>query len=356
MRIAIDCRLIGFSGIGTFIENVLENIVHSTSHSFVLIGNHEILAKYQGLGNCKIVVCNHKPFSLGECFGYPIKEVNQCDAYYTPNFNIPRGIKVPIFSTIHDVVFFDVKDFCPAYRKLLIHYYIKRALKISHTIFTVSDFSKQRIQSLFHTKADIKVVYNGISKELAEYKLNHQESQREDYIIFLGNLKKHKGIHILIDAYEKLLASGKTDYKLIIVGRFDFRSKDQDIIRLLRKQDENGKIVFIHDADNQKVYKLLSHARALVSPSLYEGFGIPPLEAMYLGTPVIISDIPVYKEIYAESPACFFKSEDSDDLLRQMENLNIDIIDISQLVNSRFNYKSTAYNILKTIDKRYHNK
>ena len=150
MKIAIDCRLIGQSGIGTFIENVMLYMVERTDMHFVLIGNEKRLSSYSNRANCHIVECNYPSFSLKELFCFPTKEVNSCDAFFTPFFNIPLGIRVPIFSMVHDVVFFDVEGICSPIGKLIRRFFIQRALNISKTIFTVSNFSRQRILKHFH--------------------------------------------------------------------------------------------------------------------------------------------------------------------------------------------------------------
>lgn len=316
MKLAVDCRMIGSSGIGTFIENVT---IHMAAHSdlqLLLIGNKDTLKEYVGKPNCRIVECTYQSFTLKELLCFPSKEVNECDAFFTPNFNIPLGIKMPIFSTIHDVVFFDVKNICSPIGRFIRRLFINRALHISRHIFTVSHFSANRIRDLFNYKDTITVIPNGISKELAAFKNTSAPTKKEKYIVCLGNLKRHKGIHVLIDAYNKARKTGKFDYKLYVIGRFDFRTKDRHIIHLLKQQNEN--ILFINDADNQALFELLQKASGLVSPSFYEGFGIPPLEAMYVGTPVVISDIPVYQEIYGNSPALFFKTGDPEDLAQKL--------------------------------------
>lgn len=347
MRIAIDCRLIGSSGIGTFIENVLEYIVRNTHHSFVLIGDTDKLDKYANLPNCSIVKCAYNSFSSNELLRFTSDAVNRCDAFYTPNFNIPLGIKVPVFSTIHDVVFFDIKGFTAKPKLFIYKRYINRALSISKTVFTVSNFSRQRILALFGNKCDIKVVYNGISKSLIDYKLSHNISGKRNGIVFLGNLKKHKGIHVLMEAYKKLIRSGY-HRKLTIIGKFDFRTKDENIIRELQENKFDAE--FINGADNETVYDIISQSEVLVSPSLYEGFGIPPLEAMYLDTPAIISDIPVYREVYKDFPVTFFHSGNAEDLCTRLMHHSYHPCNADDLISSHYNYEKTAKEILGNIE------
>lgn len=304
MRIAVDCRLIGQSGIGTFIENVVHYMVKTEDVDFVLIGNRDKLAVYSERANCLILECNYGSFTFKELFCFPTKEVNKCDAFFTPNFNIPMGIHVPIFSTIHDVVFFDVKGICSPTGKLIRFCYMWRALKLSKKVFTVSNFSKDRIDAIFHPSCPVIVCYSGISEKLVEYAKTHASCDRKQQVVFLGNLKKQKGLSTLIKAWNMAKEHGLQGMKMVVIGNVDFKTKDNSIIQLLNEHHED--ITFLRNATDQQVYDTLRESLALVSPSLYEGLGLPPMEAMYLGTQAIISDIPVYQEIYSTTNAIFF--------------------------------------------------
>lgn len=340
MKIAIDCRLIGQSGIGTFIENVMHYMVERTDLEFVLIGDIKYLSAYAENTNCHIVECSYGSFTLKELFCFPTKEVNRCDAFFTPFFNIPLGIRVPIFSMVHDVVFFDVDGICSPIGKLIRRFFIQRALNISTTIFTVSDFSRQRIHKHFHTPHRIRVIPNGLSKELLSYKATHATVEKRTGIVFLGNIKRHKGLHVLWKAYEKLLQESKDAPMLTIIGSFNFRTKDSDIMNTIKANEK--KIRLATNASNKEVYDILSHAACLVSPSMYEGFGIPPLEAMSLGTPVIMSDIPVYKEIYGDFPVTFFEAGNSEDLYNRLLTLPSSPINVDEQIASTYSYQNTA--------------
>lgn len=351
MKLAIDCRLIGSSGIGTFIENIVYHITQNTDNHFLLIGRKEKLAMYENNSRCEIVECNHATFSWKELLLFPVSKVNQCDAFYTPNFNIPLGIKVPIFSMIHDIVFLDIKGLSSGLGRCIRYLYIKRAISISRAIFTVSEFTKQRLKDYFHASKDIYVVHGAVSQGLVQFKEHHPyQTNKERYIVFLGNLKRHKGIELLIKAYKKIKETGTIDYKLYIVGRFNFRVKDQYVIELSTKHDSD--IKFINDATNEEVYTLLSSADALISPSYYEGFGLTPLEAMFLGTPAIISDIPAHREIYRDTPAVFFKSGDIDDLINKLSSISHNHrVDITELTAWKYSFKISANKIADTIKK-----
>ena len=353
MRIAVDCRLIGQSGIGTFIENVVFHMVETQNTEFVLIGNSKTLVHYAERPNCRIVECNHSSFTLKELLCFPVKEVNRCDVFYTPNFNIPMGIRIPIYTTIHDIVFFDTERFGSTLHRMALRWYIQRALRIAEGVFTVSKFSRQRIQEFFHTKRNIHVVYNGLSRELQTYISTHPIQHQRSGLVYLGNIKRYKGIHVLWEAYQRLLEEEKQPPKLTIIGHFDFRTKDEKILQTIEANKD--KIQLVKDATNQQVYKILSEAACLVSPSLYEGFGIPPLEAMSLGTPVILSDIPTYREIYNNFPVTFFEAGNANDLYKKLQNIPSAPIAIDELIASTYTYQKTAQNIMQVLADRVPN-
>lgn len=347
MRIAIDCRLIGQSGIGTFIENVVPHMVATPDADFVLVGDKAQLADYAGRENCTVVECTHDSFSPKELLRFPVKAVNTCDVFYTPNFNIPMGIRIPIYCTIHDIVFFDTEHFGSTLHHAALKWYVRRALRIAKGVFTVSQFSRQRIQDYFHTQRDIQVLCNGLSQELLEYKASHPVVQQRAGIVYLGNIKRNKGIHILWQAYQKLMDEGGNVPPLTIIGRFDFRTKDDEILQTVLANKD--KVRLVTDATNQQVYDILAQAACLVSPSLYEGFGIPPLEAMSLGTPVILSDIPVYQEIYGNYPVTFFEAGNADELCRMLRTLPSSPIDVDELIVSTYTYEKTAKKIMQVL-------
>lgn len=345
MKIAIDCRLIGASGIGTFIENIVPHMVADKCHSFLLIGDERKLEKYEQHENCEVLPCRLAAFTPAELLRFPVGEANRCDAFFTPNFNIPMGLKIPVYCTIHDIMFFDHPDFGTPVRRMALKWYVKRALRISKGIFTVSEFSRKRIHAYFHTAKDIHVVHSAISAGLADYAARHSDWERHG-IVFIGNIKPTKGLSTLIDAYEKLKAKGERK-ELTIVGNFNFRTRDDQMVERLRRMQ--GDVRFVTGASNEEVYRILSESELLVSPSLYEGFGLPPLEAMYLGANVILSDIPVYKEIYADFPVTYFRCGDADDLSKKIEAFRYKPLEVRAEIDRHYNFREIAAHILHDI-------
>lgn len=347
MKLAIDARYIGKSGIGSFIEGVLQNLLenHKENSYLVILSDKNIILNYD---NCEVLYTDIAPFTLKELFCFPVKEINKCDAFFTPYINIPYGIKVPIYSTIHDVIFLDIKDLVSKIGYIVRKLYIWRAIRISKAIFTVSEFSKGRIQYHFHTEKDIEVVYSGITSSLKDYKPNKIE--KEDYYIYVGNIKQHKGIDLLLKAFSKAREQGLKS-KLYIVGEYNNFRSSANLRDLIRDKDN---IKFTGRVSDEELYKLISSAKCLVLPSRYEGFGLPPLEALYLGTNAIISDIPAMEEIYKDLPVVFFKKNDVDDLATALMSKlpHFDMEKVRELIDGRYNFKIIASHILDFINKK----
>jgi glycosyltransferase involved in cell wall biosynthesis len=341
MKFAIDCRMLGMSGIGTYLENVLDELViNHHEHNYLLIGQNKTLQKYKGKDHVYILESVIKPFSLKELFCFPTKEINKCDVFFSPYINLPLGIKCPICSTIHDVIFLDIPNLTGKLGNIIRKGYYKRTLAVSKVVFTVSEFSKDRIQHHFGNKKNIRVIYNSVSKEIKAF---DEHLEKEKNIIFVGNIKEHKGLKILIKAFSEAREEG-LDYNLVIVGENKYRTSDAEIFNLLLQRKD---IVFTGRLSDKELHDEIAKATVLVLPSLYEGFGIPPMEAMYLGTNAIISDISVFQEIYDGFPVTFFRSGDVEDLKDKL--LHID--DIPPLNRKEAIEKlEKKYNIIKIVE------
>jgi glycosyltransferase involved in cell wall biosynthesis len=157
------------------------------------------------------------------------------------------------------------------------------------------------------------VTHSAIQPTFFAYRNNVQNVQKTQTIVFVGNIKKHKGLDCLLDAFYQARNDG-LPHRLIIIGdRENFRTADNAV---LQKIDSLGReaVSFTGFISDEQLMEYLAEASLLVQPSLYEGFGLPPLEAMVLGTRVLISDIPVFREIYNGFPVTFFRAGDSQNL------------------------------------------
>lgn len=191
--------------------------------------------------------------------------------------------------TIHDVAFYVnpkwfTRKFALSYKFLL-----PKLVKKARAILTVSSFSKEEI--IKYLKADpekITVVYNSASELVLNNNLTNQYGK---YILVVGSIDKRKNLSKLIEAFNKI---DKKDYKLIIAG---------DVSSIFNNADNNhifenaADIVRLGRVSDEMLSCLYKNALVFIYPSIYEGFGIPPLEAMYWGCPTIVSNIPSLREV-----------------------------------------------------------
>ena len=307
MKIAIDCRYLSLSGLGRFTEGFLNSLDY-TDNRFLFIGKQHLIDSMNVKG--EVVSCEESPFSVRGLFiGKNLKDkINGCDAFFTPNFIIPYGIKIPIFSVVHDVVFIDMRK---ETTNGVVDYKIKkhllfRCMRKSRNVFTVSKFSQNRISVYFKKYSDkICVAYNGVPDSVIRYANSHKlPAIKQNYIVFCGNIKKHKGLSVLLNAYDILCQHGNT-LELKIVGEAEHhRTSDKEILSYFSRPG----ISFTGRLNDEELYKLVSQAKFLIQPSFYEGFEMPPFEAITLRTKPIISDIDVFKEIYGGGMYVFSRS------------------------------------------------
>ena len=348
MKIAVDARMLGSGGIGTYIASLLPYFLEK--NECFIFGNTEAIAPFGKYENAETAECRVKTFSLAERFAFPRelrKKINSCDVYYTPYCNIPSGIEIPVFSTIHDVVFLDVPGLASKAGVAARKYFYQRAINRSRAVFTVSEFSKDRIRATLDCKkCSIVVTYSALPEWLSLKPSEIVYKIRQ--LLFVGNIKKHKGLSVLLDALKKAREKG-FDMPLVIAGNAEnFRTRDAEIARNISSLPE-GTVRFTGRISDTELSELYRTSTLLVQPSLYEGFGLPPLEALSLGTKALISDIPVFKEIYDGFPVTFFRSGDSDDLAEKLAFCANDASPIPSFPD-RYSFKKSADIILAALD------
>jgi glycosyltransferase involved in cell wall biosynthesis len=352
VKIILDCRHINASGgIGVYFKELLPFFL-SSGASIILLGDEKYLRQLVKNDTVETAHCDIKPFSLRDTFTLPkslLKKINSCDIYYSPYFNIPNGVKIPVYSTIHDIIFPDMPNLVSKPGLMARMYFYKRAARLSKAIFTVSEFSKSRIKHFLGDSINVINTSNAVNVPNNLFSENKHEKKKT--ILFIGNIKKHKGLNLLLDAFLQCRNEG-LDYELVIVGsRDNFRSGDKETSKRLDSLEGQG-VSFSGYINDDEKWKLLAQSALLVQPSLYEGFGYPPLEAMLCGTQVLISDIDVFKEVFAGFPVIFFHSGDSrslhDKLIEILKNKNPQVINLNNSLKNKYTFYKT-FSIIKEI-------
>lgn len=304
MKIAIDARMINMSGIGSYIKSLLNQDIYE-----VAIGDvNEIEAVSKDMD---IVEFNEKIYSIKEQLKFPTKELKKrgVTLLHIPHYNVPMFYRGDFAVTVHDLIHLVLPEFLPNklaywYAKIVIGYAVRKA----KVVFTVSENSKNDIVRMFKANPEkIVVTYNCVDpvfvhkdKEDVEYlKEKYKLPSDKKVIMYVGNLKPHKNLLRLMEAYAKINSDNAV---LLLVGKaFDNRDIDETIERL----GLGGKVIKTGIVERDELVDFYNLADLFAFPSLYEGFGIPPLEAMACGTPVVSTNTSSLPEVVADAALTF---------------------------------------------------
>ena len=214
------------------------------------------------------------------------------------------NIKAKQVVTVYDVT----DEIFPKFFKGLFYYLYaynkKKSILKADSIITISESAKKDIINLYRiTPEKIKVIYLGISEI---FKKTEQSKPQKPYFLYVGYRYYYKNFPFLLETFNSW--NKRNDYDLICIGGGKFNKTETKLIKNLNLSNIVKQVPNITDTDLVSYY---NNATALIYPSLYEGFGLPTLEAMACGIPVICPDIPVFHEIGSESPL-FFTNKQTD--------------------------------------------
>jgi len=281
-----------------------------------------------GNPNVKKVLADFKWYSLKEQIIMPrlIKKEN-VDLMHFPHFNVPFFYRKKFIVTIHDLILTKfpsvrattLNPIIYKFKNLAYKFIIKSALRRSEKIIAVSEFTKKDIIEQFGVKNEkIVVTHEGVSEKL---KQAEKEDDKEvlfrynihrPFFFYAGNAYPHKNLEGLIKIYPKIKEKFR-DLQLVFVGSEDYFYK-----RL--KKDASEDIIFTDYISDKELAALYRNALFYIFPSLYEGFGLPPLEAMANGCPVVSSDRSSMPEILGDA-ALYFNSDKEEEIIEAIEKI-----------------------------------
>lgn len=314
MRVAIDIRRINEFGVGTYTRNAIRTLARlDSSNEYFLLGIPGRLGDIEPLPDNFITVPTHpNEFSLNSYLELNrILKQHRCGLLHVPHlFWKPQSVPCPYVVTVHDLLDHLYRVNSASWLKRQLHFeFTKRVLHGAARIFAVSNFSKQDTERLFQVPGGkIEVIYNALDDRFrlghatdADRKLIAERYQvTYPFLLYAGRISPHKNVIRIIEAFSALKAElhkeGQyADLKLIIIG--DELSKHSDLRRAVIKSRVQNDVRFLGFVPIGVLRIFYDLAKIFVFPSLYEGFGLPPLEAMAHGTPVVTSNTSSIPEV-----------------------------------------------------------
>jgi glycosyltransferase involved in cell wall biosynthesis len=317
MRIAIDGRKLRDFGIGTYVRNLLRQLARQdTDNEYVVFCRGYDCDTIEELGpRFRAVVETARNYSIVEQFALPMDVRREgAELFHAPHYVLPPLVPCRSVVTIHDCIHLRFPQYLPS--KLGYAYARGQMWAATHRaarVITVSEASKRDILRYFHVpESRIDVIYNAIDDRFwqgptADEMMLVRERYRltDPFVLYAGNIKPHKNLERLIEAFHLMRQSSTelASVQLLIIG--DEISKYATLRRAVHRHKLHKHVRFFGFVSDQTLAALYRLADAFVFPSLYEGFGLPPLEAMASGTPVITSNVSSLPEVVGDAALMF---------------------------------------------------
>lgn len=236
--------------------------------------------------------------------------------YFSPGFNPPLRSPIPFSFTVHDLIHLHVPEESSALRRLFYRSIVLPASRKAHTVFTVSEFTKERILEWSGIPADrVCVVGNGRSPAFTPEGPRHIAGR--PYFLHVGRRVPHKNIPRLLKAFRESRASRETE--LLFTG-----DEDESTAKCIDKLGMGTSVGFTGPLSDDALAAVYRGAEALLFPSLYEGFGLPIIEAMACGTPVLTSNVTAMPEVTGMHGAVLVAPSNTDEIANGIDQVAYD--------------------------------
>jgi glycosyltransferase involved in cell wall biosynthesis len=311
MRVAIDARKLHDFGIGTYIRNLLRQLARQDRQTeFVLLSAEADRDVASTLGpNFRTVVEPSPNYSWREQWHVPLAlRRERPDVFHAPHYVLPAAVGCRSVVTIHDCIHLMFPQYLPNRRAYLYARTVMwAAAKRADAILTVSEASKRDILRFFDLPAEkVVVVHNAIDErfwivpdDTHVARVRERYQLERGFVLYAGNIKPHKNLERLIDAFAEVRQGDFEELKLLIIG--DEISKLPALRRAVHRHHLHKHVRFLGYVSDETLAILYRLAAVFVFPSLYEGFGLPPLEAMASGTPVVTSNVAALPEVTGDA-------------------------------------------------------
>jgi glycosyltransferase involved in cell wall biosynthesis len=364
MKIAIDARGVNWykgTGIGTYTENILKQLLKiDTENSYHIYWSGDNYDNYNNESS-KIIMTSRKHRRFFQQYYFPndLRKEN-IDLFHVPQNGIGLSSEVDCKKviTIHDLIPYVMPE---TVGKGYLSEFLREVPQLIEScdgILTVSEKSKRDIlkyfpvdeNKIFVTPLAADRKYKPLDKEICKLSVQKNFNIGKPYILYIGGFSPRKNLRSLILAFSKLYKDLNCEYNLVIVG--SLKDESSTLMKLAYDLNMDSKIIFTGFVEEELLPVLYNAAEVFVYPSFYEGFGLPPLEAMSCGTPVIASNTSSIPEVVQNS-GILIDPYDTDSLVTALgkvlsnESIKATLSKSALKKSSEFSWESTA---LKTLN------
>jgi glycosyltransferase involved in cell wall biosynthesis len=333
MRIGIDARFFGTSGkgLGRYTQKLVEELEHiDHNNQYYIFLNKHNFDEYQPKNpNFHKVLANIPWYSWQEQIIFPkLLKKYKLDLVHFLHFNVPILYRSPYFVTIHDLILLEyptrkasrLNSIMYTIKNLAYRLVIMNAIHTAKKVIAISKYTQKSIKKHFHIQDNkMAMIYEGVDLErfnplnAKEFDFKKFNLQKDKYILYVGNVYPHKNIDRLIEVFANIKQKQNidADLKLVLVGKKDYFF--ENIISQVENLNLEKSVILPGYVADEELISLYENSLFYVFPSLYEGFGLPPLEAIALGAPIVISNATCLPEIFGEHIG-YFDPKSKDDM------------------------------------------
>lgn len=320
MKIGIDARFFGTSGkgLGRYTQKLIEELekIDHNNQYYIFLNQHNFDEYQPKNPNFHKILANIPWYSWQEQIIFPrILKKYKLDLMHFLHFNVPILYRKAYFVTIHDLILLEyptrkaskLNFIMYSIKNLAYRFVILNAVKTAKKVITISNYTTDSIKKHFNiSNSKINMIYEGVDLEkfnplyVQEFNFKKFDLKKSKYILYVGNAYPHKNIDVLVEVFAKLKQRTDIDkdLKLVLVGKKDYFF--EGIVNQVSQLNLEQSIVFPGYVPDEELISLYDQCLFYVFPSLYEGFGLPPLEAIALGAPIVISNATCLPEIFGE--------------------------------------------------------
>jgi glycosyltransferase involved in cell wall biosynthesis len=315
MQIAVNTRFLlpgQMEGFGVYTDEIMQRMtVGNPSDSFTFYFDRKFNTRFRYSDNVhlsSVFPPARHPILFYIWFQMGLRRkllATRPDVFFSPDSFMPTGMNIPSVITIHDTAYMRFPEYIGQDQLQYYRRYMPKFVREAAHIITVSEFSKKEISRFYDVDPErITVIYNGVSSrfkpvdEATRVRVQNQYSDAKPYFLYVGSIHPRKNIVRLIEAFDLFKLNVDSDLQLVIAGRKSWHF--DDVLNAHKKARHGKDIRFIGYIPTDDLPGLVGSAYALTYVSMYEGFGLPVVEAMACGVPVITSSADSTGAVLAE--------------------------------------------------------